>query len=363
MKKILLTALFLIMNTALFAKSNDIWIAFENEDADLIGYKDKNGVIKIEPKFIVGAGKFENIMAVVEETYDNKWNSYYLTKTGKTAGKDSLYYFDNNPDCESEGFIRFRDHKTDKAGMLNKDGDIVIPAEYSDLTRVRNGMIIALKDAVKKYSGEHYTWTGGQELLIDTSNNILIDNFPYDDNLNFFSIKKTKTPHSDPIRKSFLARDGYYWSFIDFKKEFKNWLTNDLLVNLTRKKLLNASHNTIVWEYGTWDSTEYLRGENSRAEFINNNFEILKAGLLEILDPNYDYFISRDSLNTLIYEAGFEKYFNNCGEFKDWIYPVMTIVISHTNGNDFTQNFYEFLRTDKGYKLISAAIRNANLRI
>ena len=355
-KKILLITLFLITNTALFAKSNDIWISFEDEDTDLIGYKDKNGVIKVDPKFIIGAAKFENIMAVVEETYDNKWNSYYLTKTGKTAGKDSLYYFDNAPDCENEGFIRFRDHKTDKAGMLNKDGDIVIPAEYSDLTRVRNGMIIALKGAVKEYSGEHYIWAGGQEFLIDTSNNILIENFPYDDNLNFFSIKKTKMPHSDPVRKSFLAKDGSYWSFVDFEKEFKNWLINDLLVNLTSKKLINASYGTV----STWDSTEYRHAKSSRHEFINNNFEVLKTGLLEILDPDCDYSILRDNL----YErTGFEKYFNNCGEAKEWIYPVMTVVVSHKNGNDFTQNQYSFLRTDKGYKLMSVAIRNANLRI
>ncbi|MEI9958494.1 MAG: WG repeat-containing protein [Ferruginibacter sp.] len=38
-------------------------------------------------------------------------------------------------------------------GLFNKNGDIVVPAEYNDITRVRNGMIIALKGAEKKNNG------------------------------------------------------------------------------------------------------------------------------------------------------------------------------------------------------------------
>jgi len=200
MKLSILTFLITFSSLTLLGQSNDSWASFSNKDTTLIGYKDKNGVVKIEPIFtgITSAEKFENIIAGTE-AINGQGKSYYLTKQGKIVGRDSLHIFDNGSDCESEGFIRFRDHKTDKAGMFNKNGDIVIPAEYNDLTRVRNGMIIALKGAEKKYSegGEHYSWIGGLELLIDTNNNILIDNFKLDNKLNFFSIEKTKTPHSD----------------------------------------------------------------------------------------------------------------------------------------------------------------------
>ncbi|WHT39712.1 hypothetical protein QNH98_03240 [Myroides sp. mNGS23_01] len=87
-------------------------------------------------------------MAVSEEVGES-WKNYYLTKEGRSVGVDSLYIFDNGSDCESEGFIRFRDSKTDQAGMFNSKGDIAIPAVYNDLTRVRNGMIIGLKGAEK----------------------------------------------------------------------------------------------------------------------------------------------------------------------------------------------------------------------
>jgi len=243
-KLYILTFFMTISSFTLLGQSNDTWTSFWNKDTTLIGYKDKNGVVKIEPKFkgFTSASKFDNIIAVSEEI-DGKWSNYYLTKSGKIVGKDSLHISDNVSDCESEGFIRFRDSKTDKVGMFDRTGKVVIPAIYNDLTRVRNGMIIGLKGAEKKFwdkdkhSGcNHFSWTGGQEVLIDTMNNVLVENFKYDYSLNFFTLEKTKTPHSDTTRKSFIATDGSLYSFVDFEKEFRQWIKEELLTILARKK-------------------------------------------------------------------------------------------------------------------------------
>ena len=355
MKNWILISLLLITNVPLFGQNNDTWTAFWNNDTTLIGYKDKNGVIKIEPKFelLSIAEKFDDIIAVMKKV-DDKYVCYYLTKTGRIVGKDSMHIFDNSFDCESEGFIRFRDHKTDKVGMFNRNGYIVIPAEYSDLTRVRNGMIIALKDAKREYldnSEEYYGWVGGKEMLIDTLNNILIDNFPYKTDLNFFSIKKTKTPHLEKIREYFLAKDGSYFSFINFEKEFKQWLIDSLFVNLTTEKLINASFDTIAW------SSPKGRGKTNREDFVTSNFETLNKELIEA-NLDCEHFISITGLNPYTYKGvEFEKYFNNCGESKEWIYPLMEIRVSRKDKKHFTQNQYDFLRTDNGYKLISVTIR------
>ena len=69
MKKIFLLYTFLFLNLSAFAQNNDVWNSFPNKDTTLIGFKDKNGVIKIEPKFsgFTIARKFENIIAVTEE--------------------------------------------------------------------------------------------------------------------------------------------------------------------------------------------------------------------------------------------------------------------------------------------------------
>ena len=364
MKKWILILLLLIMGLSLFGQNNDIWISFWNSDSTQIGYKDKNGTVKIEPKiyFHTFANKFENVVIIMEEI-DDHVESYYLTKEGKIFGRDSLYFFDNTPDCESEGFIRFRDRKTDKAGMFNKNGDIAIPAEYNYLSRVNNGMIIALKGAEREYLDkykEHWHWVGGQEMLIDTLNNVLIDNFPDTESLNFFSIEKTKAPHLETIREYFPAKDGSYFSFINFEKEFKQWLFDSLLVNLTSENLINASFDTI-----TWQSTKGW-GKTDRQNFVTNNFEALKKGLSEILNTDYSIGNSILGLNLYTYkEAEFEKYFNNCGDSKNSIYPLMKIVVYYSKENKYFtryQNHYDFLRTDNGYKLISATIRNKEIK-
>ncbi|WP_343696651.1 hypothetical protein [Flavobacterium sp.] len=359
MKRLLYICIFLFLNFSAVAQSNDIWIAFWNKDTTKIGFKDKNGNIKIEPKFsgFTTARKFENIIAVTEEK-NGKWESYYLTKSGKIVGQDSLYVFDNGPDCENEGFIRFTDRKTDKMGMFNAEGKIVIPAEYSNLTKAKNGMFIGLKDAKKEISDEHFFWKGGKEFLVDINNKILIENFPYNDDLNFYSLEKSKEPSKDPIRDSFLGIDGQYYSFINFDKEFKYWLKNTLLKDLSKNNLEKHSFDKITYwkEPDGWINA-------SKTKFINQNYTYLKLKLQELKNPKTDYFVSSDGLNQFIFETDdYEMYFNNCNESKDWIYPTMDVVINPKNKIENGQDHLEFLRTENGYKLISVSARKDNLK-
>ena len=366
MEHFILTYFLILINCSLFGQSNDSWTAFWNNDTTLIGFKDSYGNVKIEPKFMgfTTAKKFDNIIAVTEDLNGN-YKSYYLTKSGKIVGKDSLHIFDNGADCESEGFIRFRDKKTDKAGMFNSNGVIIIPAEYNDLTRVRNGMIIALQGAEKKYWNQnkhsdcnHFSWTGGKEVLIDTNNRIIVDNFKYDYDLNFFSLIISTQPIADTIRQNFKATNGQFYSFIDFEKEFKTWLKNSLLDNFNKDNLLNAANNEITFwkEPGGWTS-------EPKISFIDRNFELIKSRLSELNSTNCEYEIFTEGLNPYIYESNeYQDYFNNCGESKDWIYPVKNIVITHKDKKNFSQDHFEFLRTDKGYKLISITIRNGEIK-
>jgi hypothetical protein len=344
------------------AAQTGTWTAFYNSDSTLTGYKDQSGMVKIEPKFsgLGSAYRFDHIIAVAEEN-NGKWQSYYLTKAGKITGRDSLFIFDNTPDCESEGFIRFHDRKTDRMGLFNRNGDIVIPTGYNAMTRVMNGMLVVLKDAEKKYwdttghsDCNHYSWVGGKEMLLDTLGNVLAEDFRLADNLNFFSAKKTAQPDADTTRTNFRAKGGGYLSFTNFEKEFRTWLSSELFPGLTAEKLIAASCDSITW----WSTDEWVR--TNKTAFVNNNFELLKNGLLEIQQPGADYFIGNDGLNQFMYEGReFENYYNNCGESKQWIYPVMNIVVSHS---DLTQNNFSFLRTEKGYRLIEVTLRSGKLR-
>jgi len=120
MRQIILTCIFLLIGCSINCRNGSYWISFWNEDSELLGFKDHNGKIKIEPKFtgFTTAKKFDRIIAVMEEN-NGCIETYYLTKSGKKVGKDQIYIFDNGPDCESDGFIRFRDKETDKVGMFN----------------------------------------------------------------------------------------------------------------------------------------------------------------------------------------------------------------------------------------------------
>lgn len=363
MKQHIFLYIFLFVNFTLFAQNKNTWISFWDKDTTHIGFKDLEGRIKIEPKFMgmTSAKKFDDIVVVTEEIKDNKWKSYYLTKTGKIAGIDSLYVFDNSPDCENEGFIRFRDPKTDKMGVFNHDGKIVIPAEYSDLTKVRNGMITALKGAEKvTHPGDdgHFSWAGGKEYLIDTNNNILIENFSYNDELNFYSLEKSDKPNKNPNRENFIGVNGQYYSFINFDKEFKYWIKNNLLPNLSKANLEKHSFEKITYwkEPNGWIS-------ESKTKFIQKNYNLLKLKLQQLNAAKTDYFISSNGLNQFIFETSeFKMYFNNCNESKEWMYPVKNIVINPKNKADFGQDHFEFLRTENGYKLISVSLKKEELK-
>ncbi|WP_264526270.1 hypothetical protein [Flavobacterium sp. N502536] len=360
MKRLLLLYVFLFTNYTVLSQNKDSWIAFWDKDTTHIGFKDLNGTIQIPPKFMgfTTARKFDKIIAVTEET-GQSWKSYYLSKSGKIVGRDSLYIFDNGPDCENEGFIRFTDPKTDLTGMFDGDGKIAIPAEYSALTKARNGMIIALKGAVKKKFGdEHFSWSGGKEDLIDTHNKILIENFAYHDELNFYSLEKSKAPGKDETRENFLGVDGQYYSFINYEKEFKLWLKTSLLSDLSKKNLKQHSFDKITY----WKEPTGWKNE-SKAAFIHQNYTYLKLKLEELKNAKTDYFVSNDGLNPFIFETDeYTTYFNNCNEAKEWMYPLKNIVITSKNKADFKQDHLEFLRTENGYKLILVAAAKNNLK-
>lgn len=364
-KYIASTYIFILIGCSIFAQQKNPWISFQDVESELIGFKDLDGNIKIAPKYMgfTTANRFDHIMAVMEEN-NGDYISYYVTKSGKIVGRDSLYIFDNGADCESEGFIRFRDKETDKVGMFNSEGEIIIPAKYNDLTKVNNGMVVALIGAKKKYwdnhkdSGcNHFSWTGGKEYLIDTNDNVIFENFKYESSLNFFSLSIELKANKDSIRQTFPGVDGKYYNFIDYRKEFQHWISSLLSDSLSIESLIEVSYNNITYwkESNGWTNV-------SKEDFLLRNFKLIKIRLNELSKENVDYNIFIDGLNPFMYEGNeFEKYFNNCGEAYKSKYPVINLVISKKTDNDLIQDHFDFLRTEEAYKLISVTIRNGEL--
>ncbi len=364
MKSVIITYILLLIGQLTFAQNNEVWTSFRDKESDLIGFKNSEGKIMIKPRFmgLTIARRFDNIIAVMEEN-NGKYDSYYLTKSGKKVGNDSLYISDNGADCESEGFIMFRDKKTDKVGMFDKNGNIVIPAAYDVLSRTHNGLIRALRGAEKKYwdkhkeSGcDHYSWEGGQELLLSADNKILVENFKYEGQIDFYSLRLTEKPSTKSTEISFKGNDGKYYTFTDFEKDFKEWLKNDLLNEPTVSKLVENSMDSITFWKDHWIT-------KSKNQFIERNFQIIVDKMNLTLDSNTDYFVSIDRLNSFMYKGpDYDNYFNTCGEPNQEKYPVMDLIINHKNESDLVQDHFEFLKTDNGYRLISVTIRNGKMR-
>lgn len=296
-----------------------------------------------------------SIIAVMEQTEDG-FDNYYKLKDGSKIGEDSLYLFDMTPDCESEGYIRFHDRVTDKVGMFDSNGKVVIPAEYSVMTPFRNGMSVVIKDGQREYwganSNEHWSWAG-EEWLIDKNNRVLVKNFSYDRHLDLFSVLQEDSPSNDSCRVSFLGVNGKYYTFLDMKKDFEQWFKSEILTDLSKEKFLKHCYRDI-YSYKTkkgWMAEE-------RRKYVNDEFISIKERLLNLNRDNMKLFISMDDLNWFIYKKReFRKYFNECGEPMTYKYPVMSVIISHGSKEKHTQDIFTFLRTDEGYKLLAVTLR------
>ena len=94
-------------------------------------------------------------------------------------------------------------------------------------------------------------------------------------------------------------------------------------------------------------------------KFIDLNFEIIHKLLTSISNPKSDYSVSIDGLNPFMYtNTVYDKYFNTCGEAYKERYPVMNLIINHKNNSNLVQDLFDFLKTDKGYRLINVTIRS-----
>lgn len=369
--------LFLLLTVPLYAQqikdpgpgaaAEGLWTSFWEEESELIGFKDSKGNIMISPKFEGGgtiAQKFHSIIAVTEPIHEQTYHSYYLLKDGKQVGLDSVFFWDNTPDCESEEKIRFHDRKTDKLGFFNKYGEVVIPAVYNYALPFRSGLTVAMKGAEKicgdgtSYAAnnrcEHWRWTGGHTLLINEQNEVLIRDFPFSRPLDLSTLKITEEPFQHPSREFFEGTNGKLYSFINLKKEFQHWFNTAFL---NPDSLMEASFKEITF----WSKTEQDRVSVSKGMFLAQNKAALIKKIKQFKKDELDYFVSMDGLNRFIFDKEiYAPYFDYCGNAKEWKYPVMVVVVSYEQ-EDY-QDHISFLKSAEGYKLLHLNLNSDILR-
>ena len=233
LKFIVILFILVIESKNCIAQKNEPWIRFFDTTNNKSGYKDLKGNVKITPKFdgFTRADTFYNIIGAYE-MFEKELHAFYVLKNGRKLAKDSVFGIEGSPDCESEEKIIFSDWKKDKVGFLNKNGKVIVPAIYNWVQPFRNGISVALRNAKREcipegkdsISCEHSYFKGGETVLINERNEILVDSVNVENigSINWYSKIISKKISDTTIYVSLKGKNNMFYSFIDYTKEFKN---------------------------------------------------------------------------------------------------------------------------------------------
>lgn len=363
-----------------FGQTQDVWVRFYDTTREQSGYKDLKGNIKIPAKFeaFTRADTFYHIIAV-NEKIDTVYKFYYLLKDGRKVGQDSVYMFDFTVDCESEGKIIFYDRKKDRVGFFDKHGVAIIPAIYNYVSPFRNGLALAYRNANRKCwdedgdttKCEHLGWEGGETILINDKNEVLVDSLSMDLNsINWYSKKENAPSLDTSIYVTIKGRNNITYSFVDYEREFKKWFNNSFLPTLNTK---NGPLKNLLFTEVTYWSTKNGWISIDRGEFLRvfpkaltpERFETSKLRELSISEERVSPFMTESKL--------FNRYYDACGEHNRYRFPAFDVMLTYYKKRlkplaDIQSDFYKdyeidyqehflFLKTDEGYRLLQVSLK------
>lgn len=342
--KFILFFLFLT-NFVLYGQEDRYWYAFNLKDTInnplslSLGFKDIRGNVKIKPLYLspmTENERFEKVIALTEYSRNNSI-SYYSNKNGKKFGIDSLYTFDFVHDVEQEGFIRFSvGRQLDSIGLFNSNGKIVIEPKYNSLSKVNNGLVIALIGANKinehEHTGcNHWHYEGGKQMLLDTLGKTLINNFNEKDlDLNLYTLKITQNFNTEKFRYNFKNLDGNYYSFINTNEEFQEFLKNDFIKNISNKNLS---------EYLFLNIKSLIEKDKMYLKRLKRTINQIKMGNITFSIIGYTVY-KEEEIKLM------KDYLDNADNIVFDKYPIYGII------NENGQFVLSFIRTENGYKII-----------
>lgn len=284
----------------------------------------------------------------------------------------NVYYYDvGASDYESENYIRFKSDKNGQVGLYNDKGEIVVPAIYTDLSRVHNGMLYALKGAEKENIGHdgdvHYMMVGGETLLLNTKGEVLIENMdtPSSYSLDMFSLKITEKPIENSYYKSYIGTNGMYYNFVYLEAYFEHFVKYTFLPStkdatwqsfLTKNLVVNIEEEgEDVGNYIAMGIQPFIKEYLSSVTQI---FDIVHSSEKNKYTLTYDV---NDWLSGM-YSDEFERkevkrYFNN-GMWRVEEFPLFELNIKEVRDDKTRSNHFQFYRDKEGQmKLYKITIR------
>lgn len=354
------------------AQAEEAWTQFsvKAKQEEHYGYKNQRGQMTLPAKFgqFTAAQTFRHIIAV-HEWADN--SMYYLLKSGRAVGRDSVYLFDYTVDCESEGKIRFQDRRRNRVGFFDAQGRVAIPASYNYVTPFHNGLALALIGARQTCDGddtlrcEHPGWAGGRLVLLNARNEVLVDSLTAAQqrslNLNWYSLQINSLSPDTTTTASWRGVKGDQYTFVDYEKEFRRWLY-DVFVPTVRagnaaqvQALCFAEVAVAARSFRGWPQvTAAAFVAKYQASFLHPTLGSLQRGApgVEIFD---------EDLNTLIFTGrAFQPFLTDCGRHFKEKYPIFNLVLTYpaqpATAPIEHQKHVEFIRTASGYRLFSVSL-------
>lgn len=349
--------------------NEDIWTAFYEQESNKVGFKDTAGNVKIPPRFegMTQATEFKNIIAVAEER-DGKYEAYYLLKNGTEINDVRMFTNDNSFDCESDEKIRFRDKDSGSMGYLDKHGSVAVPAIYNTGDPFVNGLASVIKGAElfchngKAFTSdnicEHAHWKGGDKLVIDSNNSVIIKGVSLGHELDLYSVFNSETADNSEVTDSFKGVNGTYFNFVNVKKHFENWFRTKILSDLSKSNFQQLTFEEITLYSG---NTGWYK--QPKEIFWNNNYEKVKSALIPLIKGKTSFFVGLDSINKFIYkEEKYKPYYSSCFNQLANRHPIVSVISDHNHNGSAVQNIYDFIKLQDRYELLSITLRTTKIK-
>ncbi len=318
-------------------RSPEIWTRYINEDG-LAGYKDCAGNVVVEAKYYQGIvrGDFRNIATYHNPDLSVRLDAVYQLKSGKILDVEP-YFFENSPDCEQDGYIRFESYEGDsrkehKVGLLDVRGKIRLDADYTWLSQVHGRFIKSLKDATIKCIHdhcEHYVFEGGMAELISLDD----------------GVRARLETHKKPVFRSI------------------DW--NSVSIDTQNKALLPTFEETFL------QHLEQVRKEEEKLKLLNPNGSDVyyiknipmklttteKKSLLQKVTQAINARATEELASDtsghkldiqLFPPEKWRHFYNLCFEMRDDLYHLLKL--TGKTANDFGVDSIDFIRTPKGYR-------------
>jgi len=339
-----------ILSSALVA--NDTWYKFVDEKKKLISYRDKNHRVKLNLK----------VSLFIQSVYPLKFDTilmagdYYMNKSGHKFGRGKVYWTSEGiPACESEGYIKFRDDNA-LVGIYDKKGKIVVSADYNYISDVHNNLLYGRKYADRiKIDNEHYRFKGGTVYLLNVNNEMLVENFNPNSDIDYDSFQLLKKPSPDKIRDNLLGVNGKYYSFVNYQKEFKKWFLDTFLKQQNRQNISFYLNETLLFDN---ISNHHQNSKDlNKKKFISELYEHFNDIFKRLNKIGTEWKISKESYYYHIDQYEKLNYvFNSCGDEITEKYPLFTVYVNYTIKKTKYQDSISFLRTKEGYKIVHVGI-------